>query len=183
MADRLLEEGMAFFRRGQRDAALEKFREAAASYAAAEDPTGQGEALNNAAVIYRLQRRWQEAADAFDRARTLFREAGEVARQGQVLGNLGDLYARRGDDEAAARLYGEGAALLAQAGEHDNQAQILRALSLLRLRQRRFLEAMMLMDASLEARPRLSLSQRLFRPLLSFALRLLTGGREPPGGV
>ena len=169
---------MAHFRRGERAAALEKFQEAAAFYAEAADLAGQGEALNNAAVIYRLQRRWEEAADAFARARALFAETDDVRRQGQVLGNLGDLHASQGDGEGAARLYGEGATLLAQADAHAEQAQLLRALSLLRLRQRRFLEAMMLMEESLEAHPRLSPPQKLFRLLLRFALRLLTGA--PP---
>ena len=99
MSDELKEAGLALFRQGQRQEAIARFEEAAASYAAAGDKTGEGEALNNIGVIRRLERDWPAAQEAFQRAQTLFAETGDQARQAQVTGNLGDLYAYQGQTE------------------------------------------------------------------------------------
>jgi tetratricopeptide (TPR) repeat protein len=173
MSDELKEAGLALFRQGQRQEAIARFEEAAASYAAAGDKTGEGEALNNIGVIRRLEREWPRAAEAFERAGALFAESGDPVRQAQVIGNLGDLYAYQGQAEEAARAYSDAAEKMAAAGDKEKQAQLLRALSLLRLRQRRLLEAMVIMGHSLDARPRLSIPQRVFRGLIHFMLSLM----------
>ena len=173
MSDELKEAGLALFRQGQRQEAIARFEEAAASYATAGDRTGEGEALNNIGVLRRLERDWPAAQVAFQRAQTLFAEAADQVRQAQVLGNLGDLHAYQGQAEEAARAYSDAAEMMAAAGDREKQAQLLRTLSLLRLRQRRVLESMLLMAQSLEVRPRLSFPQRLFRALLNFMLSLM----------
>lgn len=173
MSDELKEAGLALFRQGQRQEAIVRFEEAAASYAAAGNAVGEGEAHNNIGVIRRIEREWGQAEEAFRRAAALFNEARDPVREGQVLGNLGDLYAYRREGEEAGRYYSDAAAMMAEAGDREKQAQLLRALSLLRLRQRRILEAIMLMGQSLDVRPRLSLPQRLFRGLISLMLRVM----------
>jgi tetratricopeptide (TPR) repeat protein len=173
MSDELKEAGLALFRQGQRQEAIARFEEAAASYAATGNQTGEGEALNNIGVIRRLEREWPAAQQAFQQARALFAGAGDKVREAQVIGNLGDLHAYQGQPEEAARAYSDAAEMMAAAGDREKQAQLLRALSLLRLRQRRVLESMMLMEQSLEARPRLGLPQRVFRALINFMLNLM----------
>lgn len=175
MSDELKEEGLGLFRRGLHDEALQKFEAAAASYAETGDEAGRGEMLNNIGVIRRVQREWQAAIDAFDEAAAVFSETGDENRRGQVLGNLADLYAYEGEREKAARHYSDAAELMAQSGDREKQAELLRALSLLRLRQRRVMEAMMLMEQSLSVRPHLNPLQRLFRSLVRFAMRLMGG--------
>ncbi|MDT8306786.1 MAG: tetratricopeptide repeat protein [Anaerolineae bacterium] len=170
MSDELKEAGLALFRQGQRQEALVRFEEAAASYAAAGNAVGAGEAHNNIGVVRRIEGDWEQAEAAFQRAAALFQEAGDPVREGQVLGNLGDLYAFRGEGEEAGRYYSDAAEMMAQAGDGEKQGQLLRALSLLRLRQRRILEAILLMRQSLDVRPRLSLPQRLFRGLINLML-------------
>lgn len=170
MSDQLKEEGLGLFRQGRREEAVAKFEEAAASYLALGDDSGRGEALNNIAVIYRMENQPEAALEMFAEAEKVFRKSGDRGRQGMVLGNLGDLYAFQGQPEEAARHYYDGARLLAEAGEREKQAQIMRALSLLRLRQRRLLEAMSLMEESLQLRPHLNPLQRFFLFLLRFVL-------------
>ena len=51
------------------------------------------------------------------------------------------------------RAYSDAAEMMVAAGDREKQAQLLRALSLLRLRQRRLAESMLLMGQSLEVRP------------------------------
>ncbi len=177
MSDQLKEEGLALFRRGMHDEALSKFEAATRSYAEAGDNVGRGEVLNNIGVVQRVRQNWDAAETALEDAIDLFAKAGDDNRRGQALGNLGDFHAFRGNPEEAARYYSEGAELLASSGDHDRQAQLLRALSLLRLRQRRVVEAVMLMEQSLDVRPRLNLLQRLLRILIRNSGRLI-GGRS-----
>ncbi|MCB9421324.1 MAG: tetratricopeptide repeat protein [Ardenticatenaceae bacterium] len=172
----LKEQGQAAFQRGAYDEALALFEQAAAGFAAQDDAVGQGEMVNNMGVIYRVKREWDTAVTTLAQAQTLFQQAGDVNRQAQTLGNLGDLYAARKKRDNAARCYSQAAALFAQTGDGDKQSQVLRALSLLRLRQGHWLEAMMRMEESLTTAPRLGLGKWLLRVLLRFALGLM-GGR------
>ncbi len=174
--EQLKEQGQVFFQRGAYDEALAVFEQAAAGFAGQDDVVGQGEMLNNMGVIYRVKREWDTAVATLNQAQTLFQQAGDVNRQAQTLGNLGDLHAARKKTDDAARCYSQAAALFAQNNDRDKQSQVLRALSLLRLRQGRWLEAMMRMEESLNAAPRLGPGKWLFRWLLRFALGLM-GGR------
>lgn len=175
MSEQLKEEGLALFRRGMHDEALSKFEAAAHAYAEAGDEMGRAEALNNVGVVQRVRQEWDAAEEALKEAIELFALAGDDNRQGQALGNLGDFYAFRGDAEKAADYYGDGAELLARSGDVERQAQVLRTLSLLRLRQRRIVEAITHMEQSLEIRPRLNPLQRIFLALIHTARRLMGG--------
>jgi tetratricopeptide (TPR) repeat protein len=174
-AERLKEEGLNLFQRRAYDQALAKFEAAAHAYATHQDEAGRAEMLNNMGVIYRLQRNRTAAIPVLHEAESIFIRLGDLGRQAQVLGNLADLYAAGRNRNEAARCYSTAAALLAQSNEPLKQSQVLRALSLMRLRQGYWLEAMMRMEESLRVRPRISLAQRLFRALLRFALPLITG--------
>jgi tetratricopeptide (TPR) repeat protein len=116
------------------------------------------------------------AVTTLNQAATLFAQIGDNTRRAQTLGNLGDIYAQQKKYTEAARHYSDAAAQFAQSNEKENQAQVLRALSLMELRRGHWLAAIMRMEESLQARPRLSFPQRIFKWLLRFANRLL-GGR------
>jgi tetratricopeptide (TPR) repeat protein len=178
-AERLKEEGLSLFQGHAYDQALARFEAAAQAYAAHQDAAGQAEMLNNMGVIYRLQRNRTAAITALRQAESIFIRLGHLSRQAQVLGNLADLYAAGRQRDEAARCYSTAAALLARSNEPLKQGQVLRALSLMRLRQGYWLEAMMRMEESLRVRPHTSLGQRLFRALLRFALPLITGQQLP----
>lgn len=175
MSDQLKEEGLALFRQGKREEALTKFEEAAASYEASDNPIGRAEVLNNIGVIERVEGEWAASSSAFKAAEQIFATEGDRNRQAQVLGNLGDLHAYKGEQEVAAGYYSAGIELFAEDGDREKQAMLLRALSLLRLRQRRMVEAIYLMEQSLAVRPHLNVLQRLFLALVRFSMRLFGG--------
>jgi tetratricopeptide (TPR) repeat protein len=178
MSDQLKEEGLALFARGDYRAALATFQEAADAYGRADDLASQAEMLNNLGVLYRLQRDWPAALQALTEARTLFADLADRKREAQVWANLGDLYANQRNQEQAARAYSQASALFGQVAEPDGElrwkwGQALRALSLLRLRQRRIMEAMAIMEQSLTVRGQLDAFAALFRLMLRFALWLM----------
>jgi tetratricopeptide (TPR) repeat protein len=176
MPEELKAQGQDLFRRGAYDEALTVFQQSAAGFAEQGDVIRQGEMLNNMGVIYRVRREWETAVTTLTQAQTLFQQAGDMNRQAQTLGNLGDLHAASKKPDDAAHCYSQAAALFAQNNDRDKQSQVLRALSLLRLRQGRWLEAMMRMEESLTVAPRLGPGKWLFRWLLRFALGLFGGG-------
>jgi tetratricopeptide (TPR) repeat protein len=171
--DSMKEEGLRLFNQGDRDGAVAVFTEAAQAYQDIGDKAGEAEMHNNLGVIYRLNRNWLAALEELQAAEKDFEEAGDLKRQGQVLGNLGDLDASMGYQEKAAISYSHSSELLAKAGEGDLQGAVLRAYSLMRLRQRRWIEAIDLMALSIEVRKNPSFFQKIFYYLLQFVRRLL----------
>lgn len=171
--DSMKEEGLDLFRRGARDEALSTFAKAAEAYSLEGDAAGEAEMRNNMGVIYRLNRDWPAALNALNSAEDGFREAGNDKRRAQVMGNTGDLCASMRNYEDAAGYYSEASELLASTGEGDLQGQVLRAYSLMRMRQRRWIEAIDLMALSISARNHPSFAQRLLNVLLQFARKLL----------
>jgi tetratricopeptide (TPR) repeat protein len=175
-AETLKAEAMGQFAQGRYDEALATFEAAAQAFAQAGQALERAEMLNNMGVIYRVKRQSQAALDLFEEATTIFAQEADTNRQAQALANMGDLHAANKERETAARCYSDAAELFAQTGDPERQSQVLRALSLLRLRQMRWLEAMNHMERSLDARPRLGLGQRLFRWLLRLVMSLMGGG-------
>jgi tetratricopeptide (TPR) repeat protein len=175
-ADELKAEAMSHFEQGRRREALAAFEAAAQAYQQADQPLDQAEMLNNAGVLQRLQGQHDDALTTLETAVAIFETAGDKARQAQALGNLGDLYAARKERLEAARSYSDAAELFAQVGDRERQSQVLRALSLHSTRQRRWLEALLYMEQSLTARPRLGPGQYLFRLLIRFMLALMGRG-------
>lgn len=169
------QEGLALFKRGDYGQALSAFLAAAEGFATQDNEFGQAEMLNNMGVIHRLQRDSEAAIRTLREAEEIFARLENDDERAQSLGNLGDLYAGTKQKNDATKAYSEAAALFAKVGDGEKQSQILRALSLMKLRQGRLLEAMMRMEESLRVRPRLGIPQRLFRGMLRFALNLLTG--------
>lgn len=174
-ADNLKQEGLRLFQRGDYDTALETFHKAAAAYATNGDATGQAEMYNNIGVIQRSRGRYDEAMQAFQQALTHCAVAQDINRQAQILGNQGDLYSAQGERDKAAHSYSDAAALFAQTDDSARQSQVLRALSLLRLRQGHWLEAMMRMEESLSVKPRRGMFDGLFLGMIHFALKLFGG--------
>ena len=168
-------EGLRLFQQGAHNEALALFEQAGAAFAAQEDLGNQAEMLNNMGVIQRVQGELDTAVSTLTQAADLFAQVCDANRQAQTLGNLGDLFANQKKYTEAARYYSDASAQFAQNGEKEKQAQVLRALSLMELRRGQYLAAIMRMDESLQARPRLSFPQHLFKWLLRFATKLLHG--------
>jgi tetratricopeptide (TPR) repeat protein len=173
----LKEEGLRHYRQGAFDEAIACFVEAHSLYLEKEDQRGAAEALNNLGVIYYQQKRWPEAAEALEKAHQAFIAMEDKDGQAQALGNLGGLYRANGQLEEAARHFKDALPLFHQLGDSQAESATWRALSTVRLRQRRWLEAVLAYDSSLICLKRLSLGQRLLHSLLGWLLHLLSGAR------
>jgi len=173
----LKEEGLHHYRQGAFDEAIARFVEAHSLYLEGEDQHGAAEALNNLGVIYCQQKRWSEAAEVLEKAHQAFIATGDVDGQAQTLGNLGGLYRASGQLEKAAHHFKDALPLFHRLGDSQAESVTWRALSAVRLHQRRWLEAVLAYDSSLSCLKRLSLGQRLLHFLSGWLLHLLSGAR------
>jgi len=170
-------EGLRHYRQGALDEAVACFVEAHSFYIKEGDQHGAAEVLNNLGVIYHQQERWSDAAEALKEAHQIFMAVEDADGQAQTLGNLGSLYRASGQLEKAAQHLKDALTLFHRLGDSQAESVTWRALSTIRLRQRRWLEAILAYDSSLTCLKRLSLGQRLLHLLLGLPLRLLSGAR------
>jgi len=168
----LHDEGVRHYQAGRYDEAAARFVTARDLFAAVGDTLAAAEIQNDLGVVYRAQHRWDEAVEAFTTAQQDFERLEDRARQGQALGNLGSLYFARGQLDQAASFLTRAATLLQKAGERRLEGDTRRLLSNVRLRQRRWLEALVIYEAALTCLPRLSLGQRLLLRLVRLLVRL-----------
>jgi tetratricopeptide (TPR) repeat protein len=173
----LREEGLRYYRQGVLDKAIACFVEAHSLCIEKGDQHGAAEVLNNLGVIYCQQERWSEAAEALEEGHQAFIAMGDEDGQAQTLGNLGSLYTASGQLEKAAKHFKDALTLFNWLGDSQAESATWHALSAVRLRQRRWLEAILAYDSSLTCRKRLSLGQRLLHLLLGLPLRLLSRAR------
>jgi tetratricopeptide (TPR) repeat protein len=173
----LREEGLRCYRQGALDEAIACFGEAYLLYTEKGDQQGAAEVLNNLGVIYHQQGRWSEAAEALEEAYQAFMAMENADGQAQILGNLGSLYGASGQLEKAAQHFKDALTLFQRLGDSQAESATWRALSTVRLRQRRWLEAILAYDSSLKCLKRLSLGQRFLHLLLGLPLRLLSRAR------
>jgi tetratricopeptide (TPR) repeat protein len=167
------EEGLRHYRQGALDEAIACLVKAHSFYIEKGDQRGAAEALNNLGVIYCQQERWSEATETLKKAHQTFLALEDADGQAQALGNLGSLYRAGGQLEKAAQYLKEACTLFHRLGDSQAESITWRALSAVRLRQRRWLEAILAYDSGLICLKRLSLGQRLLHLLLRLPSRLL----------
>jgi tetratricopeptide (TPR) repeat protein len=173
----LREKGLRHYRQGAFDKAIACFVEAHSLYIEKGDQHGAAEVLNNLGAIYCQQERWSEAAESLEKAYQAFIAIEDIDGQAQTLGNLGSLYRASSQLEKAAQHFKDALALFHRLGDSQAESVTWHALSAVRLRQRRWLGAILAYDSSLTCRKQLSLGQRLLHLLLGLPLRLLSRAR------
>lgn len=170
--------GLRYFQQRKYYEALGAFETAVSHPALQIHSPLAAELYNNIGVVNRFLRRYVESQRAFEQASTLFQEQNMQREFGMTLANVGDLLAKQKKRDEAAAHYASAAAVLQSAGARAEQGRVLRALSLLRLRQMRWWDAIDKMAVSLAVKPHRGLGDWLFLLLLRLALRLFMGRQE-----
>jgi tetratricopeptide (TPR) repeat protein len=133
------------------------------------------EMANNAAVIFLKLAEPQRALECVQGTPETFLAAGQPGKAGMAFGNLAAALEACGHPEQAEAAYLRAAELLKEHGTHDHYLHTMKALSQLRLKQGKTVEALTAMQAGLEGAKGLSLGHRLLRRLLRLPGRLLGG--------
>ncbi len=169
----LADQGRALYRQGDLGGAQSLLHQAYDAYKPAEDQDGIAEAANDLGVLLTVQRRYEEAETWLRDAQRRFVDLQDYDGEAQTLGNLGSMYQARGDLIQAAAHLKQSVDRFQLGGDHEQRAATLKVLSVVRLRQFRFLEALAAYDAALACYPHPSGFQRLLRWLFGLPLRLL----------
>ena len=172
-AHELAEEGRLLYRQGELDEALSCLRQAYRQYKDQDDQNGVAETANDLGVLSTVLRRYDEAEKWLRESQRLFVDMQDYDGEAQTLGNLGSMYQAQGDLKQAAANLQQAADRFHLVGDDDRRSATLRVLSIVRLRQFRFLQAIAAFEAALACRPNATAFHRLIRRILSWPGRLV----------
>jgi len=139
------------------------------------DPDAQdhaAEIANDIGVVYTVLKRWRDAERWLDEALQRFVQSGDLDGEAQTLGNLGSMYRVRGDLGQSAAYLQLSADRFHLVGNDENRAASLRALSMVRLRQLRPLQAVMAYRDALACHSKPNFLVKLLRVLFDLPFRL-----------
>jgi tetratricopeptide (TPR) repeat protein len=171
--DALAREGRELYRQGDLEAARTRLYEAYEAFKAAGDLNGVAETANDVGVLYTVQQHYAEAESWLLQAQSRFVDLQDYEGEAQTLGNLGSMCQARGDLQQAAAYLQQAADRFHLEGDDEKRSATLRVLSMVRLRQMRFLQALAAYEAALACHPRPNAFRRLLRRIVGFPRRLL----------
>jgi tetratricopeptide (TPR) repeat protein len=179
-SESLLAQGRAHYTQAQYQEALSCLQLAydAASSQEKPDPDDPGlaaEIANDIGVVYTVLQRWEEAEKWLGEAQERFVRAGDLDGEAQTLGNLGSMYRVRKDLRQASAYLQLSADRFHLVGDDERRSASLRALSAVRLRQFRPLQAVAAYRDALACHPRPNLLVKLLLALFDLPFRLRIG--------
>ena len=169
----LVEQGRLYYRQGEFEEALAHFQRAHERYKSDGSQGSVAETANDIGVVYTAMRRWGDAEKWINEAHKLFLEIKDQDGEAQTLGNLGSMFHLQGHLlEAAANLQlaSDRFHLL---GDNERRMETLKVLSMVRLRQLRFFQAVAAFEAALACHPHPTAFHKFLRRLLSLPLRVI----------
>jgi tetratricopeptide (TPR) repeat protein len=176
-AETLLAQGRAYYAQAEYQEALSCLHLAydACTSLVESDSAAQGqdaEIANDIGVVYTVLERWQDAEKWLGEAQQRFVQNDDLDGEAQTLGNLGSMYRARRDLRQAAAYLQLSADRFHLVGNDQNRAASLRALSMVRLRQLRPLQAVLAYRDVLACNPKPNLLVKLLRALFDLPFRL-----------
>jgi tetratricopeptide (TPR) repeat protein len=163
-AKKLHNEGVALFRKGEPEAALEKLQ-AALSYAE-NNPHQQAEIFNDLGVVYRELEDYEMAHDALDQALEQFSALSDQKGQAQTWGNRGAILEAEEEYEDAVAAYKRSAKMLEGIGEDEMAMYVWQAISRLRTSQGQYLAAIGAYEEGVDNMPADSLKKKILKKIL-----------------
>lgn len=171
--ERHLSRALALYQTGRIEEAAAAFEEAHASFEESGAKLRAAEAANNLSVAFLQLGRAAEALAALEGTAQVFLDEDDRQRAAEAYGNTAAALEATGDWRSAADTYQRAIDLFSEIGEEEAKSYTLQALSQLQLKHGQAMQAVSSMQASLDARPRRGLKERLMSRLLKLPFRLL----------
>lgn len=146
--------------------AAQAFLAAADGYLQAQDQYSAAEMKNNASVAYLMGNQPQLALESALETDQVFIAAGDVKRQAIAVVNQAAAYEALGQLEQALEGYQSAADLLKEIDDQELRPSVMQALSAVQLRLGQKMDALVSMQAGLEAVEKPSLKQKLVKKIL-----------------
>lgn len=161
---KLHEQGVALFRQGKFEAALQKFNEA---LQATEGQIKQAaEIYNDLGVTYKQIENFPAAHQALDEAMSRFTDLNDKKGQAQTLGNRAALYEAERQLEKAVDIYKESAVILEEIGESEMAMYVWQAISRLRTKQGQYIAAIGAYEEGIQNMPKDSLKRKVLQQIV-----------------
>lgn len=177
---KIQEQGVALFRKGKFEAALEKFNEAL--QVSADQPKQAAEIYNDLGVTYKQLGNYPAAHQSLDEAMTRFTQLQDKKGEAQTWGNRASIYEAEGRLEEAVETYKISASMLEEAGESELAMYVWQAVSKLRTKQGQYIAAIGAYEEGIENMPDRSLKKKFMRGLLRMPGNLLGGAGSSTAG-
>jgi len=146
--------------------AAQSFKAAADGYTHLGEHLLAAEMQNNASVAYLQADQPENALESALDTDQVFAEAGDQRRQALALGNQAAAYEALNQLEAAAQAYQKSSDLLKETGDQELRPAVMQSLSAVQLRLGQQMDALVTMQAGLEAVEKLNLKQKLVKKIL-----------------
>ncbi|MCJ7626454.1 MAG: hypothetical protein MUO76_23425, partial [Anaerolineaceae bacterium] len=134
MPTKISKRANATYKAGDYKQAAELFKNAADSYALAQDKLMAAEMLNNQSVALLQHNDPESALNVILETDRVFAEAGDIRREAMTYGNQAAAYEALGKNEEAIAKYQKAADLLRETDDTELRAYVLKSLSALQLR-------------------------------------------------
>jgi tetratricopeptide (TPR) repeat protein len=171
----LLDQGRLCYQQGEYQEALSHLNAVYKHYQAENNRNLVAQVANDIGVVYTVMQRWQDAEKCLNEAHNLFTQLEDYSGEAQALGNIGSMFRARGNLKEAAANLQLSADRFHLVGDDERRAMTLRVLSMVRLSQFRFLQALAAYDAALACVATPSAWQKFLRRIISLPLRMLSG--------
>ncbi len=168
-------QGRDYFQKKQFDLAAECFLAARTAYQNAGDAAASAEAANNLAVCYLQTNHPDLALELIKDTPAVFNACGNALLEGQAYGNLGMVFEALNKPQDALEAYHQSEEILAKAGDRDSRSYVLGRISALQIRAGKQIQALQSMEAALENRTNLTVSEKFLKNLITKASQLLRG--------
>lgn len=180
---KLQEQGVALFRKGKFEAALQKFYEALE--AAAGQIKQTAEINNDIGVTHKQMGNYQAAHQALDEAMARFSQLQDKKGEAQTLGNRASVYEAEGQLDKAVDTYKKSATMLEEAGESEMAMYVWQAVSRLRTKQGQYIAAIGAYEEGIENMPEGSLKRKVLQQIMKLPGNMLglSGNAQPPLGT
>lgn len=163
-SEKLHEQGVALFRQGKFEAALQKFNEA---LQAAEGQGKQAAKIyNDLGVTYKQLENFPAAHQALDEAMSRFTNLDDKKGQAQTLGNRAAIYEAEEQLEKAVDTYKESAIILEEIGESEMAMYVWQAISRLRTKQGQYIAAIGAYEEGIQNMSQGSLKRKVLQQIL-----------------
>jgi tetratricopeptide (TPR) repeat protein len=130
------------------------------------DPLKAAEMKNNQSVALLQAGKASESLQAAKGTDLIFAQADDKKRQAMALANMGAAFAELGQKKEAVKVYQESSTIFKELGESDLRADVMRSLSILKIKQGEFTDAVMEMQDGLVDVKKPTLKQRILKKLL-----------------
>lgn len=124
-ADRLLEQGLSQFQTGGIEAAFQSWQQALALYRSLKDRLGEGKALGNLGIAYRILGDYDQAIASQQQYLAIARALKDRESEGMALGNLGNIYYLLGQFEQAINYQQQWLAIARETNDRQSEGKAL----------------------------------------------------------